>query len=474
MASINSALQIITGALTADQAALNVTSNNIANANTPGYTREVPVFQSNDAVTINGISYGQGAQMTSAQSQRNMVLEAGIQQQTQSQQSTDSELTAMQQVQSIFNQVTTGSGSAANSLGDKITGFFNSLTALEASPASITLRENVLSAAGSMTSTFNNVAEQLGQQTSTLNQQAQGIVQQINPLLTSIAQLNQQITSASPSGDAGQLEDQRQVDLQQLSQYVGVNVVRTEDNGITVTTTGGAVLVAKAQAYQLTTGNIGGNLHVFTSAAGTPQDITAQQMGGGGQLAGVLTARDQDIPAVQTQIDTLAYNVSTQVNINQSNGVDLNGNPPQQFFNGNGPGLIPGAAAALNVRLTDPSQIAAAAPGNGPGDDTNLQAMANVANNPIVAGNTPADYYSSFVTGLGAQVSGLNTQNQAQQASLSQVQSQRDALSAVSLNEEASNLQNYERAYQSASQVFSILDTLMASALNLGLSAPVA
>lgn len=474
MATLNSALQIMTGALSADQAALDVTSNNIANANTPGYVRQVPVFQSNDAVTISGISYGQGVQMTSAQSQRSLVLEAGLQQQTQAQQASSSDLTAMQQVQSIFNQVTTGSGSGTNSLGDKITGFFNSLTQLEASPASIPLRANVLAAASTMTSTFNNVAQQLGQQTASLNQQVSGVVQQINPLLTSIAQLNQQITATSPRADAGQLESQRQYDLQQLSQYIGVNVVPTENNGMTVTTTGGALLVSQGQAFQLTSGNVAGNVHVFTSAPGNAQDITTQQASGGGQLAGLLTARDTAIPAVQNQIDTLAYSLQTNINAHQLTGVDLNGNPPVQFFNGNAVGVITGAAAAISVNLTNPAQVAAAAPGNGPGDGTNLLTIANVASQSVTSGQTPANYYSSFITQLGTQVAGLNTQNQSQTASLNQIQSQRNSLSAVSLNEEAANLQTYERAYQSASQVFSILDTLMASALNLGLPTPVA
>src|SRR6185437_14581038 len=128
MATLNSALKIMAGALNADQAALDVTSNNVANANTPAYTRESPVFQANDSITINGISYGQGAQMTAAQSQRSLVLEASLQQQTQSQQSTSSHLAALQQVEDIFNQVTTATtgGSAVGSLGDRVTNLFNS------------------------------------------------------------------------------------------------------------------------------------------------------------------------------------------------------------------------------------------------------------------------------------------------------------------------------------------------------------
>ncbi|MEO6829800.1 MAG: flagellar hook-associated protein FlgK, partial [Acidobacteriaceae bacterium] len=448
MGTLNAALQIMTGALNANQGALNATSDNIANANTPGYTREVPIFQSNDAVVINGISYGQGVRMSSVQSQRSVVLNAGIQQQTQSQQATNSEWAAMQQVQTIFNQVTTGSGSTPNSLGDQVTGLFNSMTALEATPASVTLRENVLSVAGTLASTFNNVAAQLGQQTATLNQQVQGVVQQINPLLTSIAQLNQQIISASPRADAGQLEDQRQADLQQLSQYIGVNVIQTEDNGLTITTTGGATLVSKGQTFQLTTGNVAGKTDVFSTAPGTAQNVTTQQTSGGGQLGGLLAARDNDIPAIQNQMDTFANGLATQINIIQAAGVDVNGNPGVPFFNI--PVPVAGSAAGISVALTSPSQIAAAATGTGPGDSTNLQAMANLANQAIIAGDTPADYYSSFIGRLGSQISGLNTQNLAQQASLSQVQGQQNSLSAVSLNEEAANLQTYERAYQSA------------------------
>ncbi len=470
MATLNSALQLMSGTLTADQSALDVTANNVANANTPGYTREVPVFLANDSVTINGIAYGQGVQMTAAQSQRSMVLNAAIQQQTQTQQATSSEATALTQVEDIFNQVTTStSSSGVNSLGDQVNNFFNSLSQLAATPSSVSLRESVLTAAGQMTSSFNSAASQLNQQTISLNTQVQGVVDQINPLLTSIAALNQQISSSSPAADAGSLEDQRQYDLQQLSQFIGVNVVTNEDNSMTVTTTGGALLLSKDQAFQLTTGNVSGNVDVFTSAPGGATDITKAQESGGGQLAGLLTARDQDIPAVLSQINTLASGVATQINSIQTSGTDLNGDAGQPLFALST--LDP--AATLSVALTDPSLIAASATGNGSGDNTNLETMIGVQNLSNVNGQTPANFYASFISVLGSKVSGLNTQNQAQQASLTQMQSQANSFSSVSLNEEAANLQTYEQAYQSASQVFSIVDTLINSALNLGVQTAV-
>jgi flagellar hook-associated protein 1 FlgK len=127
-----------------------------------------------------------------------------------------------------------------------------------------------------------------------------------------------------------------------------------------------------------------------------------------------------------------------------------------------------GSAASMSVVMTDPNHIAAAASGEGTGDNTNATAMARLASQSIVDGQTPTDFYSNFVTVLGSTVSAVQTENTAQTASVTQLQTQNDALSSVSLNDEASNMQKLERSYQAASQVFSILNTIMASALNLG------
>ena len=118
--------------------------------------------------------------------------------------------------------------------------------------------------------------------------------------------------------------------------------------------------------------------------------------------------------------------------------------------------------------MTDPNLVAAAASGQGTGDNSNATAIANLANQSIVNGQTPTDYYSAFVTTLGSTVSGVETENTAQNASVTQLQTQSDALSGVNLNDEASAMTTFERSYQAASQVFALLNTLMASAVNLG------
>jgi len=467
MATLSMAFDIASNALQADQSALNIVSNNVANASTPGYTREVANWRENDPVTINGISYGQGAQVTGPVSQRDRVLEQSLQQQNQIATASSSRLTALDQLQSVFSQVTTANSSsstgATNGISQDISAFFNSLSELESSPADNSLRQQVLTAAGNLAGDFQAASSQVAEQQTSLDQQSTSLVTQINALTQSIAQLNVQIQSSSPNADAGTLEDQREQDISQLSQLIGVHQIQTEDNGLTITTSTGALLVSEGQSYSLSSAPVSGVTHFYDTDG---NDITASLASGGGQIGGLLTARDQDIPQVQSALDTLAFDLGSAVNSANQAGSDANGNPGVAIFNL--PTTSSGAAAAISVAITSPSQIAAAASGLGSSDDTNLLAMVNLQNQAIIGGVTPANYFSDFVTALGSLVSQVQTQNAAQQASATQLQNVVNSLSSVDLNEEASAMETLEQSYQAAAKIFTILSSVMTSALNLG------
>jgi len=159
------------------------------------------------------------------------------------------------------------------------------------------------------------------------------------------------------------------------------------------------------------------------------------------------------------------------VNNLNNTGTDLNGatgtvaNPLYIF---NEPTQVSGSAATMSVIMTDPSQISAAALGQGTGDNTNATAMATLSNTAIVNNQTPTNYFSTFVSELGATVSQVQTESTAQSASVTQLTTQNDSLSGVNLNDEASNMTTMERSYQSAAQVFTMLNNIINSALNLG------
>jgi flagellar hook-associated protein 1 FlgK len=462
MATINSALSIISAALNADQDALNVTANNVANASSTSYTREVPNWEENQPIYLSGNSYGQGVAVDGSTSQRDRVLEQRLQQQTQLSSASSSLLSALTTMQASFTPAS--STTTSGNIGLDITNFFASYTALEASPTSDSLRQGVLSSAATLAGDISGAAASLGEQKTSLDQSATTIVSQVNALTTSLAQVNKQIQSLSPNADAGTLEDERQSDLTQLSSLIGFNQITTDQNGISLTTANGQLLVSAAGAVPITSGTVNGVTHFFLGTT----DITTALASGGGQIGGVLTARDQSIPTTLSALDTLANSITTAVNTNNNAGTDMdgdNGNAGDIFY---APSQVAGSALSMAVVMTDPNKIAAAGLGLGTGNDANAVAAAALGTQKIVGGETASNFYSNMVSTLGSSVSETTTQGTALSASVTQLQTQRDSISSVSLDDEAANLQQFQRAYQAASQMFSILNTVMASALNLG------
>jgi flagellar hook-associated protein 1 FlgK len=467
MGTISSAFSIITGALDADQAALGVVSNNVANAGTTGYTEEQPVFQQNSPLTINGTSYGDGVTETGAQSMRDRVLEGRIDQQQQLESASSARLTALDQMQTLFTPDSgSSSSSTAGDIGNDITNFYDAFSTLEGDATSNPDRQAVLSAAQTLSGDISNAANSLDQQQQGLDQEAVSVAGQVNSLTGAIAQLNQQITSTSPNADAGTLEDQRQNDLNQLSQLVGINQITTESNGLTITTASGQVLVSGNTSNQLTMGKANGVTQFFIGTTNVTSDLES----GGGELGGYLTARDQDIPTAVSSLDNLAYTIATTVNQQQSQGTDLDGNTGGNIFAE--PTQVAGSAQSMAVTMTDPNGIAAAASGASAdsSDNTNAVALAGLATTAQtqLSGLGPNNYYSDFVTALGSTISEVQTENTAQTASVTQLTTQRNSLSEVNLNDEAASLTNLERSYQAASQFFTIMDAVMASAINMG------
>ncbi len=464
MGTLTSLLDLSREALMADQNALNVTANNVSNQNTPGYTREVVNWQPTDAVTLSGTSYSTGITST-AVSQRDRILEQRVQQQTQTQAQSGALQSALQQVQDIFGLSSTATSASSTALGSATDAFFNSLSTLEGNPSDASTRQGVLTAANNLAAVFNSASNQLAQVRSGLNQQVGTVVGQINALTTTIASLNQQIASTSPNADAGALEDQRQLAITQLSQYAGLNQMTTDGNGITLTTSNGAVLVSGNQSFAMSTTLVAGTTHVVAGG----QDVTSGLSGG--QLGGVLQARDQELPAYASALDNLAYGIGTAVNGQNALGTDGNGNPGAAIFSL--PSSAAGAAASMQVATNDPQAIAAASTGEGSAGNGNAVAMANLSTANVAGGQTASGFLASFLGQVGNDTAGATTDNTAQQATLTQLTSQRNALSGVSLDEEASNLTQYQRSYEAAAKVFSIVNSIMASALNLGVETTV-
>ena len=323
MGTLLGSMSIALSGLQADQAAVQVTSNNIANASTPGYDRQIPIITESEPITANGIVFGNGVNVQSIQSVRDNVLNLQLNSQTQQQSSLSTYVNGMQQVEAVFNE-TSGTG-----LSSAITGFFNSIQALSANPSDSTLRQAVVDAGGTLAQGFNSASTQLQQVQSGVNQDVTQTVSQVNSIASQIAALNQQIASLQGVGQGtGDLVGQRDEALSQLSGLVGTSTVSADNGSVTVTVAGGSPLVVGNQAFQLTsqTDPSTGTAQVYSQGT----DITAQITGG--TLGGDIQVRDQGIPAIQESLDNLAASITSNMNTANAQGYDVNGAQGGNFF----------------------------------------------------------------------------------------------------------------------------------------------
>jgi flagellar hook-associated protein 1 len=454
MASLYGALSIVTGALGAEQGALDATTNNVANVNTPGYSRLQPVLVESSPVVVGSVTYGTGVSLEKLQSLRDPILQMRIQEETQQQGQLNASLTAMQQAQVQF---TTSSGD----IGTEISNFFSSLNQISTDPTNLSLRQGALTAAGNMATAFNNTANALSSQQSNLDLNVTQDVGQINVLTGQIATLNTQISELQGvNQDANALIDQRDVLIGNLSNLVDVSSIQN-GNSLTLTTSNGTALVVGGQSYALNTQTDASGLQdVYAQGTDITADLTS------GDLAGVLQARDQTIPGLLSNLDMLAAGISNALNTANQQGFDLNGNAGGNF-------LVPppasghGAAASMAVAITDPALIAASSDGT-PGSDGNLPVLAAVQNQPVVGGQTPTDYYSNIVFQVGNDVSNDTAELSTSQSILTQLQDQRNSISGVSLDEEASNMVQYQRAYDAAANVVTTINDMPRSCAEAG------
>lgn len=345
MGTLSSLMNLAQQALQADQYAINVTANNVANQNVAGYTRQVVDWSENDSIRIGNHNEGQGASATTS-SQRDRVLEQRVQQQTQTQTQSQALENALEQVQNIFGLTSSSTSASTTALGSSLNNFYDALSSLVATPTDPAARQKVISTAQNLVGAFNSASNQIAGVTDDLNKQVSGDVDQVNGLISTIATLNKKIASLSPDADAGTLEDQRQQALSQLSQYIGLDQITNEDNQITLTTTNGALLVSGSTSYALSTSQVGGKTNVL--GGNPPKDITAGLTGG--DLGGTIEARDTLIPSYQSALDQLAFDVAGQFNTANQAGLDANGNPGQAIFDI--PSTASGAAATISLDPT--------------------------------------------------------------------------------------------------------------------------
>lgn len=455
MGGLSGSLNIVLQSLLTDQGAIEATSNNIANVNTPGYSRQRPDLEETPPIQIGGLNFGTGVQLKQIVSLRDSILDLRVNQETQQQGKLQGFLGPAQEIQSFFNE-TTGTGLQAS-----LTAFFNSLSQLSTSPSDLNVRQAVLSAAQNLSTSFNQAANNLSAVQNSVNLDVTQSVNQINSLTAQIATVNSQVSAAQAANqNPGTFIDQRQQLLNQLSNLVDISEINAGNGSLTITTSNGAPLVVGGQNFQLST---------QANAATGFQDIVSQgtvitSQITGGELAGQLQIRDQEIPSIQNSLDSLAFNLSSAVNAQHKAGFDLNGNAGGNLFTPLAGAT--GAASQIGVAITNPALVAASSDGT-PGSNGNANALLALQNQALVSGQTPLDFYGNLVFKIGNDISSAQTSQQAGGQVLNQLQNLQGGVSNVDLNEESANLIRFQNAYNASARVVTVINSLLDTTINM-------
>ena len=299
-------------ALQAQEQAMSVTANNVANAQTPGYSRERADLAPAPALPPPGLDMpatpgqlGTGVVVTGISRADSPFLDAQAYAAGSGLSGQQTVQTALTQVQTIFNEPST------NGLNSGLTAFWNDWSALGNDPTNQGARTSLIAQGQVVAQTFNSLNGQLTQLQGNLDQSVGSQVQQVNQIATQIAQLNQQVTAVSAAGQSpNQLLDQRGNLLTQLSKITQFQET-AQSNGADVITIGGVNLVAGNQATALVATANGSN-HGYEALSW--QGTTAPVQLGQGSLAQTLSLRDTAIPSYQGQLDGLANALATAVN----------------------------------------------------------------------------------------------------------------------------------------------------------------
>jgi len=455
--SLSTSLLTAVQSLVADTGALQITSNNIANANTPGYSRQLVVLQEATPTNDGNASLGNGVVLEGYQSVRDELVTSQIQQETQAQSGANAQLASMQQIQPTFTTST-------NDIGTQMSALFTSISSLSTNPNNSAAGEAVLTAGQNLATAFNTTSSTLTTQQAGLNTQVTQDVSQINQLTQQIAALNPQLTQLNATGQStGSVQDQQNQLVLSLSALTNVAVTQTA-NGVTLTTGNGTPLVVGSQSQALQTSTGSNGMEQVLDQNGT--NITASITGG--DLGGTIQTRDQTIPGLLNSLDTLANQFGAAFNAAQAQGFNQKGSAGTNFFTI--PTTVTGSAAAISMAITDPTQIAASSDGTA-GSNGNLANLSAVQTNALPAGETPGNAYASLVYQVGSLTSNATAESTATTASLLQLNNQLSSVSGVSIDEESSNLITYQTAYEAAARVVTTVQALFLVTMSMGTAA---
>jgi flagellar hook-associated protein 1 FlgK len=444
--SLSSLFNTARSALMLYQRGMSVTAQNVANAQTPGYSRRrLEVISSH----IGGSGLGTGVTDAGIIRVRDTFLDAAYRRD-------NGLLGGSETLSSLLGNVEAALQEPSDSgISGALNGLFSAFGDLATEPTSSPNRELVRTAAGRFVGQLHQLDAELTQSVQDATDRLTAGVADVNDLADRIASLNREImTAAAARQDITGLEDERDVLLDRLSGYASVTVSSNEDGTVSVRA-GEATVVEGATARHLAVVTAAEGGSSVASASGGPSiDLQAGSLKSLSHLTTVI------LPEYRKQLDSFAEAVVTEVNAIHRTGYTLNKRTNVDFFD---PAGVSARTISLATDISDSGDAIAAGGSIGSGDNAVALRLAALAHEgvPSLNGKTLRGFYDEFAVSVGSGVSESSISREMHQAMADNADNARMSVSGVSVDEEMVTLISQQEAYGAAARILKVADEMI-------------
>ena len=452
MSGIRNTLEIARSALVSSQVALDVTGNNIANANTEGYSRRRAIMESESQRTAQNFVIGKGVIVSRIERVRDQYIETQLRTQQQSLSYWETLQTKYARLEDIFTEPSEAG------LGEMMNKFFDSWQGLATDPQSYTARSNVLQKANSLASKFRTTAKHISDLKDEIRSEFNNQLEKFNSLAEQLAEINIQLPLSTEQ--AADLLDRRDNLLMQMNKIANVQTMENEYGQVTISL-GGKVLLENSKVVKLVEASADEPLNTLHW-----EDNSRASKASNGQLAALARFHDETLQDYSDQLDELATSLVEGVNELHKTGYGLEGSTNVNFFD---PSTTGAADIQVSSEVADNAEkIAVSADGNR-GNGEIARQIAQLVNDSSMVNNSFSfhDYYGTTIARLGNEVQDTTVKLDGQKMLVNQIRTHQESASGVSLDEEMTNLIQFQRAYQAAAKLINVVDEMMDTILRM-------
>lgn len=456
---ISSALNAARTGLSAASMGIETTSNNVANAATEGYSRRAVRTTSGAAVTLGGHARGTGVAIDRISRASDFFITRRIVDTAGDAGEATARRDALVLAESWFSE------GEVNGLSTRLQDFYDSLSSASADPGNASARRAVVTAATRFANGISRVASALVDVQTELESRVADVASDTNERLAEVADLNGKILEAGDPDAAAGLIDRRDQVVRGLAEDLGAEIRVDRDTGEATVLLGGVALVQGDRSLEVAAGeNSDGELTLLVTSIG---DMDAQASVSG-RVGGIMAAWSK-IEGYLDQLDSLASDLGQAVNDQHALGYDTDGAAGGDVFTWDSGGEHASTSFEVDGSLSASTLAFASDSAGSVGDIGNLQSMLDIESSELFAGSTQSgeQFLNALVSEVGSDVNEAESDVQHFGAVLSDLDSLRDSVSGVDLDEEAAQLIQYQTAYQAAAKMLGAADELMQTLLQV-------